>query len=371
MKNILPIKIPQNRNFGLDLLRFIAIITVLISHSLNVLPPSFQSINKINIDGVLVFFVLSGFLIGRIFIRDFENGFSLKKIFNFWKMRWFRTLPAYYFTIIIILILSYLTSYPFKKIEVIKSLIFIQNFTSRSSDFFPESWSLSIEEWFYITLPLLTFSINSLLKVSIKKNILISIFIILLSSILFRYHVISVNNIKNSSLWDNLLRGAVVTRLDSILMGVFGAYVFYFHETFFKKHQTILFWIGISILLFNQYLTILHFENFGNFYFTTVYFVAVPFAILLTFPKFYYLKNSKNIFFTIITKTSIISYSLYLVNYTIVFRLILNPLNINHWIKFILFWGLTYSLAVLMYKFVETPFMKLRKKIHTDNYGIP
>ena len=83
MKKLFKIEIPDNRNFGLDLLRFIAIFTVLISHSITVLPEKYYVVHKFIFDGVLVFFVLSGFLIGRIFIRDFENGFSLKKMVDF------------------------------------------------------------------------------------------------------------------------------------------------------------------------------------------------------------------------------------------------------------------------------------------------
>ena len=99
MKNLFKIEILEKRNFGLDLLRFIAIFTVLISHSITVLPEKFYFVHKFIFDGVLLFFVLSGFLIGRIFIKQFSDSFEIKKVFKFWTKRWFRTLPAYYFTV--------------------------------------------------------------------------------------------------------------------------------------------------------------------------------------------------------------------------------------------------------------------------------
>jgi peptidoglycan/LPS O-acetylase OafA/YrhL len=62
----------QNRNFGLDFLRFIAITTVLFGHSLILVPKDVKPYLKpFVIDGVAIFFVLSGFLIGQILLRVF------------------------------------------------------------------------------------------------------------------------------------------------------------------------------------------------------------------------------------------------------------------------------------------------------------
>lgn len=58
----------SNRNFGLDLLRAVAIMLVLVQHAgLNPYPIELGRF------GVELFFVLSGFLIGNILLRDFEK----------------------------------------------------------------------------------------------------------------------------------------------------------------------------------------------------------------------------------------------------------------------------------------------------------
>ncbi|HXC06133.1 MAG TPA: acyltransferase family protein, partial [Bacteroidia bacterium] len=46
--------------------------------------------------GVDIFFVLSGFLIGSILLRDLSTENSLRSIRKFLIRRWFRILPVYY-----------------------------------------------------------------------------------------------------------------------------------------------------------------------------------------------------------------------------------------------------------------------------------
>ena len=64
----------HSRIFGLDLLRAIAILFVVIGHSSILAPEHIKPIIRlITLDGVAIFFVLSGFLIGGILIRQIEK----------------------------------------------------------------------------------------------------------------------------------------------------------------------------------------------------------------------------------------------------------------------------------------------------------
>ena len=96
----------EKRIFGLDLMRAIAIIMVMCSHTLWIVPEMRGITRKLfsvfGILGVDVFFVLSGFLIGRILYKMYiSTDFTFKDMTYSWVRRWFRTLPNYYLALVI------------------------------------------------------------------------------------------------------------------------------------------------------------------------------------------------------------------------------------------------------------------------------
>ena len=121
--------INSERNFGLDFLRFYAIISVVYGHGswlFKHIPILENSSLFFFIDGVELFFVLSGFLIGGILLKKFANS-NINIVFNFYKNRWFRTLPNYYLFLLINILLSF---FLFEGVsgETSKYFFFTQNF---------------------------------------------------------------------------------------------------------------------------------------------------------------------------------------------------------------------------------------------------
>ena len=101
----------ENRILGLDLLRFIAIFYVFWGHGEILIPNELSWIYNIPIivpfEGVAVFFVLSGFLIGTILNKTiFNTDFQSKDLISFWIRRWFRTIPLYFIVLIVMIIVS-------------------------------------------------------------------------------------------------------------------------------------------------------------------------------------------------------------------------------------------------------------------------
>src|SRR5262249_33564147 len=98
-----------DRNFGLDILRATAITLVLIAHfsasfaALVDYTPVAQIAGFVSVE---LFFVLSGFLIGKILLRTVLRSANFATVRRFWVRRWLRTLPAYYAVITLLLALS-------------------------------------------------------------------------------------------------------------------------------------------------------------------------------------------------------------------------------------------------------------------------
>jgi peptidoglycan/LPS O-acetylase OafA/YrhL len=132
----------RERNFGLDLTRALAITMVYLSHGVT----AFKSLGV----GVDLFFLLSGFLIGRIYLRSQAKGTFT--FFGFWSARWFRTLPPY---IAALALFALADPYFHNNAVHPRYLIFLQNYLGM--DGFAPSWSLCVEEHFYLALPLAGF----------------------------------------------------------------------------------------------------------------------------------------------------------------------------------------------------------------------
>lgn len=172
LKNVLHLDFDQNRIFGLDVLRMFAILLVVVSHSLSFMPGKISPlIDRILLDGVGFFFVLSGFLIGKILIQTFEKtSFNWYDVKVFWFKRWSRTLPNYYFFLILIAIINYQTVIRIGK-NIYLYFFFLQNIDYNPQYFFGWSWSLSVEEWFYILVVFLIWMLSYIFSKK-KKNIL-------------------------------------------------------------------------------------------------------------------------------------------------------------------------------------------------------
>lgn len=115
-------------------------------------PPLLNQFIQMGTRGVDLFFVLSGYLVGTIAFREF-NQFSNISLLNFWRRRWFRTLPAYYVTLGFYVIKSLLPHSTGELENPLSYLIFLQTYLSLLSHFV-HSWSLCVEEHFYLFLPL-------------------------------------------------------------------------------------------------------------------------------------------------------------------------------------------------------------------------
>ena len=143
----------------IDGLRALAVIPVILFHA------GFEAFSG-GFVGVDVFFVLSGYLITTIILSDLELGkFSL---LNFYERRARRILPALFLVILVSIPFAWAWLLPTDMRDFSQSLVAVATFTSnilfwRESGYFDEAaelkpllhtWSLSVEEQFYVLYPL-------------------------------------------------------------------------------------------------------------------------------------------------------------------------------------------------------------------------
>ena len=352
----------ENRIYGLDVFRAIAILIVVLTHGGFLLTGPLNDFPWIGLpDGVDLFFVLSGFLVGGIFIRssEKENFNNPNTLLQFWKRRWFRTLPAYY----LVLLLNFL----FVRWEFIDGnlatfdwsfFVFLQNFSSPLVGFFWESWSLSVEEWFYLGLPLIYILAKDLS--SPKRGLLISCFILIIFPLVYRHF--SFNPAHDKFWFDASVRKLVVTRIDAIGYGVLAAYFHrYYHPTWIKLRVPA-FIVGLGLMFFTIY-----YPHPSTTYYSQTFFLSiVPLAAVLMIPFAENYRTFRTGIGKFFTHISLISYSMYLINLALVAQVIQKHFPStsfsNGLIKYVLFWVIVIIGSTLLYKFFEKPIMDLREK---------
>lgn len=301
--SLFTLEIDTKRIYGLDILRAFAIIAVMITHSGGFVPISLLTYNDfLAFDGVGLFFVLSGFLIGGILINILANKVADRyALINFWLKRWIRTLPPYFVILSIVIILN--SSNPTFKFNYFKTyFIFLQNLFTPHLHFFEESWSLAVEEWFYIIIPIL---INLFSMKSIWAIPIVSISIILVVTF-YRYYKFLHLPINNVNDWEHNFRKIVVTRLDNLMYGVISAYTRYYFKNMWENNIKIKFILGIIFIFIGKLPP--NYDSFGV-YSCVFSFSITSFGVMLLLPFLYHIKSGKGIIYNIILRISIISRS--------------------------------------------------------------
>lgn len=348
----------KQRIFGLDLLRALAIIIVILGHSSELLPPAIDYSIPLP-DGVDLFFVLSGYLVGSILIRTVEenNNFNFLIALNFLIRRWFRTLPNYFLFLVINIVLVYFVLIPGEVNKyIVTYFVFFQNFFKPYDFIFWESWSLSVEEWFYLLFPFFLSLIFLIQRKGShgnrKRNFLIAIGIMLIFPLVYRI-------LQSSELLDTDLyfRKIVLTRLDTIGFGVLAAYLHLYFHSFWTKTKNLTFIAGILIVC-----SLLIFRTHTLFFDQTFRFTIMGVGIALLIPKLS-LMVSGLIFKRPITYLSKISYSLYLVHIPAFFILRNMALPLHPALLYLLYWLVIVLISDLVYRFYETPLMNIRDKV--------
>lgn len=368
------------RAFGLDLVRAIAICTVLHYHGYFYFDHLVERdlwYMPVLIDGVSLFFVLSGFLIGRILFGTMAKGRlrTMSDLLRFWKRRWWRTLPAYFLVLAVLVVVFLFAGKPLPS-TLWQYVFFVQNLAWPHPRFFAEAWSLSVEEWFYLLLPLtlLTVARSPQHRKAMLSRVVIILFLIVpfvLRHIRFQAGI-GLEQIEFN------YRMIVLYRFDALMVGVAGAWLAVHANGLWSRHARILLVLGLGLLVGMK----LNAVAFGHsMWFETVALQTVAaVGVLLCMPFLStWQPRRTNVLMRWITWIATISYSMYLVNGTFVQWTVMAELP--GWLKgepqetwrmslipLVLFWVLTLLFSALLYHGFEKRMTAMRdeQRAHRD-----
>ena len=352
---------------SIDSLRALAVLAVIIYHiDVNYLPGGFL--------GVDLFFVLSGYLISSLIIKEYKKTGTLN-LYNFYMRRARRLLPAVYFMITVCLVFMVLFNgvllrkshldavfgyiYSSNWWYIFHKLDYFDSFGAQSP--FKHLWSLAIEEQFYMFFPLIFLIFNRQKKEegqssSLNKNFIYIVLGLILISLVTHILLFDINNI-------NRIYFGTDTRAFSLLVGVVGALVYPMDKLSSPTNakESVLY----SVVSLTSISTLIAIMFYTSEYNTWLYkggflLVAVLGLIIIISSGKQHTFISKALSFRPIVFIGKISYSLYLWHFPIIVLTtpvseIGNPNLFYVTLRIIL----TFIAATLSYLFVETPIRKL------------
>ena len=352
---------------SIDSLRALAVLAVIIYHvDVNYLPGGFL--------GVDLFFVLSGYLISSLIIKEYRKTGSLN-LYNFYIRRARRLLPAVYFMITVGLVVMVLFNevllrkshldaifgyiYSSNWWYIFHKLDYFDSFGAQSP--FKHLWSLAIEEQFYMIFPLLFLLVNRKKKskdgtFKLNKNFLYVVLGLILVSLIAHILLFDINNISR-------IYFGTDTRAFSLLVGVVGAILYPMERLHAKvtPQQNMLYSV-VSLVSIATLITVMIYTSEYN---TLLYrggflLVAILGLIVIISSGKQHTLMSRLLSFKPVVFIGKISYSLYLWHFPVlVLTTPVSEIGNPNIFFVILRIVLTFAVAIVSYVFVETPIRKL------------
>ncbi|MGH7997675.1 MAG: acyltransferase family protein [Opitutaceae bacterium] len=364
-------KSANSRNFGLDLLRCLAIGGVLFGHGQYFLYPYVPPIpvgfgrnlhlyhfGQAGAMGVELFFVLSGFLIGGLLLRIGADLRHRSELLRFYVRRWFRTLPNYY----VFLALNVVCFAPLALAPPF--LPFLQNFAGNHVTFFPESWSLGVEEWFYLLFPFVTWVLLRRGRSFDAAFLTAGFGLYGVSTILRMAYACNPANG-----W-GVIRIVTVLRFDALMTGILAAWLAARRPTLFSRHCALKALVGVALLFFCYATFYWNHAHNESFFAHTFRFNLISLGYALLLPLATSLHGSGSWLGALIERLARWSYAMYFINLPLFYFIVhvvfthTQTSAFEGWFGFATMEVGTILLAGLWYSLFERPTTALRERYH-------
>jgi peptidoglycan/LPS O-acetylase OafA/YrhL len=340
----------SNRDIGLDAVRSLAIWLVMIGHGItNLIVPSppylDPEVYATGCIGVEVFFSLSGFLIGRILLDIEAMDVTTNLAGRFLIRRWMRTLPLYYVFLTMTVLI-----WPDARETLSAFLTMTQNLFSiePKPNYFPQSWSLPIEELSYLLLPLLAFALRPLQR----RPMATAGAILLVVALIYR-----ATAEQQVAFWD--VRIIAAGRLDAIVCGFFVALIERRYASFYRRCAPFLIPAAIASVLvhgalFSQPLEL---DNaYGRIFALPIFDLSVALLLPVVRRPSFGIKSLDWVFI----HTSKLSYSLYIIHILAAATVHALLPTLPVFLLAIVYFAVSVITAALLSVLVEQPLMRLR-----------
>ena len=361
----------ENRLYGLDHLRALAIILVFFFHYYIVSsgqPEWLPEVASFGWTGVDLFFVLSRFLISTQLFSQIKQGLLIS-FKTFFIKRFFRIVPAFITTVGIYFCFPY-----FREKEALpplwKFLTFTQNLSLNLQDYgtFSHCWSLCVEEHFYLFLPIILIILQTSKLISKSYWLLIALFLLGFAIRIYSFNHLYLPKIQEENgwiYWYKFIYYPTYNRLDGLLVGVSIAGIYKFSPNLWNKlsqYGNQFIFLSLCILTISYFLC----EDQQTFHSSIFGFplIAIGFGFMVLgaiSPTSFLCKwKSKTTTFV-----ATLSFATYLTHKGIIHTTnkLLENVNIDSNIIMIICILTCIFGAYLLHVIIEKPFMNLRNKI--------
>ncbi len=361
----------QSRSLQLDFLRGLAVILVIGAHIHNIPPSTRRPLKEIlelwqhlGWVGVDLFFVLSGFLVSGLIFKEYirHGKVSLPRFFI---RRALKIYPAFY--VFLFLALPTIGWIP-DKVTVpafLSEALFVQNYSPWY--LWGHTWSLAIEEHFYLLLGLLLFFLGKrggpnpfhrLIKIVIATNVLI-----------FLLRIWTLHAFGHAEPWKTYYCPTHL-RLDELFFGVLLSYCYHFHgralEQIVTRRLAAICVVELLLLLPCLVAGWLKVVETMWLYSLGLVMLYVGFGLIILSAMHWQPPRWSSLLYWAIATIGYYSYSIYLWHMAILYAILAVPggfgFPFGFTIELLLYVGGSIAAGVLMSRLIEQPLLVVRDR---------